>query len=51
MEKFCEDLRKHTTVIINYDKKEVLPLTAQEIESNNDQKFYHIFKKKFQDIG
>ena len=27
MEKFCEDLREHATKMINYEKKEMIPLT------------------------
>ena len=27
IEKFCEDLREHTMRIVNYEKKEMIPLT------------------------
>ena len=30
MKKFCEDLRKYATKIINYEKKEMIPLTIEE---------------------
>ena len=30
MKKFCEDLRKYATKIINYEKKEMIPLTTEE---------------------
>ena len=29
MEKFCLDLREHETKIINYEKKEMIPLTKK----------------------
>ena len=32
MEKFCKDLREHATEIINYEKKEMVPLTYEEME-------------------
>ena len=35
MEMFCKDLRVHTTEIINYEKKEMIPLTNEENESLN----------------
>ena len=30
MKSFCLDLREHTTKIINYEKKEMIPLTKEE---------------------
>ena len=30
MKKFCEDLKKHVTKIINYEKKGMIPLTKEE---------------------
>ena len=30
MKKFCKDLREHTTKIINYEKKKMIPLTNEE---------------------
>ena len=38
MKKFCEDLRKHATKIINYDKKKMIPLTIEENKSYYEQK-------------
>ena len=35
MEMFCKDLRENTTEIINYEKKEMIPLTNEENESLN----------------
>ena len=29
MEKFCKDLREHITKIINYEKKDMIPLTKK----------------------
>ena len=50
MKKFCVDLRKHATEIINCEKKEMLPLTDKKIESYNNKKFCDICKKKFFNI-
>ena len=30
LKKFCKDLRKHATAIINYEKKEIIPLTDKK---------------------
>ena len=30
MKKFCKDLKKHATKIINYEKKKMIPLTIEE---------------------
>ena len=30
MKKFCKDLREHTTKIINFEKKKMIPLTTEE---------------------
>ena len=30
MTKFCKDLREHATKIINYEKKDMIPLTKKE---------------------
>ena len=35
MEKFCKDLREHTTKIINYGKKDMIPLTKKEEKNHN----------------
>ena len=50
MKKFCADLKKHATESINYEKKEMLPLTDGKIESYNKKKFCHICKNKFYDV-
>ena len=38
MKKFCKDLKEHATKIINYEKKKIIPLTAEEKITYNDQK-------------
>ena len=47
MKKFCKDLREHATKIINYEKKEMTPLTKKEEEKHNKQKVCHICRKEF----
>ena len=32
MKKFCTTLREHATYILNYEKKEMLPLTKEELK-------------------
>ena len=43
--KFCEDLRKHATEIINCEKKEMLPLTKEEKDHSASKKFVIYVKK------
>ena len=47
MKKFCLDLREHVTKIINYEKKEMIPLTKKEEKNHNKQKVCHICRKEF----
>ena len=47
MKKFCKDLRKHATKIINYEKKKMIPLTIKEEIDHNKQKICYICKKEF----
>ena len=47
MKKFCKDLREHATKIINYEKKNMLPLTTEEKTYHNEQKICYICKKEF----
>ena len=42
MKNFCLDLREHTTKIINYEKKEMTPLTRKEEKMYNKQKGCYI---------
>ena len=47
MKNFCLDLREHATKIINYEKKEMIPLTKKEEEKRNKQEVCHICKTGF----
>ena len=47
MNKFCKDIRKHVTKIINYEKKKMIPLTTDEKIYHNKQKICYICKKEF----
>ena len=46
MKNLCLDLREHATKVINYEKKETIPLTKKEGKKHNKQKVCHISKKK-----
>ena len=47
MKKFCKDLRKHATKIINCNKKEVITLTKKEEHDYSKETNCHICKKGF----
>ena len=47
MKKFSKDLREHTSKIINYEKKKMIPLTTEEKIYPNKQKISYICKKEF----
>ena len=47
MKKFCKDLREHTTKIINYERKDMIPLTKKEEKNHNKQEVCYICKKEF----
>ena len=47
MKNFCLELREHATKIINYEKKEMIPLTKEEEKKHNKQEVCHICKKRF----
>ena len=47
MKNFCLDLEKNVTRIINYEKKEMIPLTKKEEKNHNKQKVCHICRKGF----
>ena len=47
MEKFCSDLKELGTKIINYEEKEMIPLTNNENRSYEKQKECYICKKEF----
>ena len=46
MKNFCLDFREHATKIINYEKKEMRPLTRKKEKKHNKQKVCYICKKK-----
>ena len=47
MKEFCKDLRKHATKIINYEKKNMIPLTKEEESNYSKETNCHICKKRF----
>ena len=47
MKKFCKDLTEYATKIINYEKKNMIPLTTKEKINHNKQKICYISKKEF----
>ena len=47
MKNFCLDLKEHATKIINYEKKEIIPLTKEEKNRYNQQRVCYICKKIF----
>ena len=47
MKNFCLDLREHATKIINFEMKEMIPLTKKEEKKHNKQKVCYICKKGF----
>ena len=47
MKKFCKDLREHATKMINYEKKEMIPLTKKEEKKHNKQEVCYICRKEF----
>ena len=47
MTNVCKDLREHATKIINYEKKDTIPLTKKEEENYNNKKVCYICKKGF----
>ena len=46
MEKFFKDLREHATKIINYEKKDMIPLTKKEEKHHDKQEVCYLYKKK-----
>ena len=47
IEKFCKDLKELGMEIINFEEKEMIPLTNKEIKSYEKQKLCLICKEKF----
>ena len=46
MKKFCTSLREHAKNIIDFEKKEMLPLTKEELKSYQDAKVCYICGKR-----
>ena len=46
MNQKTKDLREHTTKVINYEKKNMIPLTTEEKIYHNKQKICYICKKE-----
>ena len=51
MKNFCLDMREHATKIINYEKKEVIPLTKKKRKIITSKKFVIYVKKGFSTDG
>ena len=47
MKMFCKDLNEQTVKTINYEKKEVIPLTNKQKESYQNQEICDICEKEF----
>ena len=47
MKRFCKDLREHAMKIIQYKKKEMIPLSDEENKPCKKQKVCYICKKEF----
>ena len=47
MEKFCKDFRELAMRVVKYEKKEMVPLTDEEIKSYEKQNVCYICKKRF----
>ena len=47
METFCEDLREQAMKTIDYEKKEMIPLTDKENKSYQKEKVIYICKKEY----
>ena len=47
IEKFCKDLKELATKIINYEEKDMIPLTDNENKFYEEQKECHIYQKEF----
>ena len=45
MKRFCSDLKEFGTKIINYEEKDIIPLTDNENRSYEKQEKCHIFQK------
>ena len=46
MKKFCISLREHGANVINFEKKNMLPLTEKELKPHQDSTVCYICRKK-----
>ena len=46
IKKFCESLREHAKILIDFEKKKMLPLTIEELKSHQDARGCHICRKR-----
>ena len=51
MKKFCTSLREHAKNIIDFEKKKMLPLTKEELNSNQDTKMLYLWKKTLKKLS
>ena len=49
MKRFCKDLKDHTTKIIDFKKKTMIPLTKEEEDNYNKENTCYICRKDFND--
>ena len=47
IKKVNKDLKEHTTIMTNFEEKEMIPLTDSENKSDEEQEVCHICKKEF----
>ena len=47
MRKFCKDLKDHAIKIIDFKKKDMIPLTKEEKDNYNKENICHICKTEF----
>ena len=47
MKILCKDLREQAMKIINYEKKEIIPLTKEEKETHKNQNICYICEEEF----
>ena len=47
MKKFCTSLREPATNVINFEKKNIVPLTKEELKSHQQAKVCYICGKIF----
>ena len=46
MKKFCKFWQEHAKNVIDFEKKEMLPLTKEEVKSQQDTKVCYICQKR-----